>query len=60
MMSGTETTVNGNYRTEEIAFFAAKAGIYEALDRMQQTNASSIAANIPTAPFLLRRRACST
>jgi hypothetical protein len=49
MMSGTDTTVNANYRSEEIAFFAAKAGIYEALDRMQQSNASSIAAQIPTA-----------
>jgi Tfp pilus assembly protein PilX len=49
LMSGTETSVNGNYRTEEIAFFAAKAGIYEALDRMQQSNATSVAAQIPTA-----------
>ena len=49
LMSGTETSVNYNYRTEEVAFFAAKTGIYEALDRMQQSNANSIAANIPTA-----------
>ena len=49
MLSGTETSVNANYRSEEIAFFAAKAGIYEALDRMQQSNAHSIAAQIPTA-----------
>lgn len=47
MLSATETSVNYNYRTEEIAFFAAKAGIYEALDRMQQSNANSIAAQIP-------------
>ncbi len=39
LMTGTETSVNYNYRTEEIAFFAAKSGIYEALDRMQQSNA---------------------
>jgi hypothetical protein len=49
LLSGTETSVNANYRTEETAFFAAKSGIYEALDRMQQSNASSIAANVPTA-----------
>ena len=49
LMSGTETTVNANYRTEEIAYFAAKSGIYEALDRMQQSNGSSIASQIPTA-----------
>ena len=48
MMSSTDTIVNGNYRSEEVAFFAAKTGIYEAMDRMQQTNATSIAANIPT------------
>jgi hypothetical protein len=48
LLSGTETSVNYNYRTEEISFFAAKAGIYEALDRMQQSNANSIAANLPT------------
>ena len=48
MLSGTETAVNGNYRSEETAFFAAKAGLYEALDRMQQTNAHSIASNLPT------------
>ncbi len=49
LLSGTETSINANYRTEETAFFAAKSGIYEALDRMQQSNPSSIAANIPTA-----------
>ena len=48
LMAGTETSVNANYRTEETAFFAAKTGIYEALDRMQQSNANSIACNIPT------------
>lgn len=48
LLSGTETSVNANYRTEEIAFFAAKSGIYEALDRMQQSNANSIAAQVPT------------
>ena len=48
MLSGTETAVNYNYRTEEISFFAAKAGIYEAQDRMQQSNTNSIAALIST------------
>jgi len=46
--SGTETSVNANYRTEETAFFATKAGLYEALDRMQQSNSSSISAQLPT------------
>jgi hypothetical protein len=48
LMSDTDTTVNANYRSEETAFFAAKAGVYEALDRMQQSNASSIVASLPT------------
>lgn len=48
LLSGSETSVNGNYRSEEVAFFAAKSGIYEAMDRMQHSNASSIACNIPT------------
>ena len=47
MLTGTETSVNYNYRTEEIAFFAAKSGIYEALDRMQQSAPNSIASSIP-------------
>lgn len=46
LMSGTETAVNANYRTEETAYFAAKSGIYEALDRMQQTNTASISSQV--------------
>src|ERR1700693_929607 len=48
IMSSTETTVDANYRSEEIAFFAARAGLYEVTARMMQGNANSIAANIPT------------
>jgi Tfp pilus assembly protein PilX len=48
LMSTTDTVVNANYRSEETAFFAAKTGVYEALDRMQQSNASSIASSLPT------------
>jgi hypothetical protein len=33
-MTNTETTVNSNYRSEQVAYFAAKAGIEEARDRM--------------------------
>jgi Tfp pilus assembly protein PilX len=46
LLSGTETSVNANYRSEEVSFFAAKSGIYEALDRMQATNANPI--TLPT------------
>jgi hypothetical protein len=47
-MTGTETTVNANYRSEEVALFAARAGLYEVTDRMMQLNAASIATSIPT------------
>jgi hypothetical protein len=33
-MTNTETQVNANYRSEQVAYFAAKAGIEEARDRM--------------------------
>jgi Tfp pilus assembly protein PilX len=48
-MASTETTVNSNYRSEETAFFASRAGLYEATDRMMQTNANSIASTIMSA-----------
>ena len=33
-MTNTETQVNSNYRSEQVAYFAAKAGMEEARDRM--------------------------
>lgn len=33
-MTNTETMVNSNYRSEQVAYFAAKAGMEEARDRM--------------------------
>jgi len=33
-MTNTESQVNSNYRSEQVAYFAAKAGIEEARDRM--------------------------
>jgi hypothetical protein len=35
LLSSTEATINANYRSEEIAFFAAKAGMEEIMDRMK-------------------------
>ena len=47
--------MNANYRSEDIAFFASRAGLYEVTDRMMQANANSIASNIMSstggAPF---------
>src|SRR5690349_17826579 len=35
LLYSTKTTINANYRSEEIAFFAAKAGMEEIMDRMK-------------------------
>jgi hypothetical protein len=43
--SSTETSVNQNYRETQVAYFAAKAGIAEAVDRMKlpSTNVNAVA-----------------
>ena len=43
-----ETSVNSNYRQEQMAYFAAKAGIEEARARMMQSDPNSINAQLPT------------
>ena len=48
-LSNTETAVNFNYRQEQVAYFAAKAGIEEARARMMASDPASIAASLPTA-----------
>jgi len=48
-MSSTETSINSNFKGEESAYFAARAGVEEVRDRMLTTNTSSIAALLPTA-----------
>jgi len=50
--TNTETGVNNNYRQESIAYFAARAGVEEARDRMASSGAAGEipAANLPTAP----------
>ena len=45
----TETTINGNYRDEQTAYYAAKAGLEEARDRMQPSATNTVGANLPTA-----------
>jgi hypothetical protein len=46
-MSDTETTVNGNYRDSQLAFFAMRAGLEEARDRMRSNSISPL--TLPTA-----------
>ena len=47
-MSGTETAINANFKAEETAYFAARAGIEEVRDRMLTSNANSINSQLPT------------
>ena len=48
-MSSTETSINANFKSQETAFFAARAGLEEARDRMLPGNPNTISANLPTA-----------
>ena len=41
----TETSINGNYRDEQTAYYAAKAGLEEVRDRMQTGAANTISAS---------------
>lgn len=51
-MSNTETLINSNFRQEQMAYFAAKAGIEEARARMMASDPNTInagGAGLPTA-----------
>src|SRR3977135_3077685 len=48
MMSNTETNVSANFRDEQTAFFASKAGIEEIRDRMRASATDTLGATIPT------------
>jgi Tfp pilus assembly protein PilX len=48
MMSNTETNVSANFRDEQTAYFASKAGVEEVRDRMRSTATNSLTANLPT------------
>jgi hypothetical protein len=47
MMSNTETNVSANFRDEQTAFFASKAGIEEVRDRMRSSATNSLGGSIP-------------
>jgi Tfp pilus assembly protein PilX len=50
MMSNTETNVSANFRDEQTAFFAAKAGIEEVRDRMRSGATNPLGgSSLPTA-----------
>jgi hypothetical protein len=46
-MANTETSINSNYRQEQMAYFAAKAGIEEARARMMSSDPNPINALLP-------------
>jgi hypothetical protein len=46
-MANTETSVNSNYRQEQVAYFAAKAGIEEARARMMSSDPNPITPSLP-------------
>src|SRR5579864_4896215 len=46
-MAGTETSVNSNFRQEQMAYFAAKAGIEDARARMMPSDPNSINGFLP-------------
>jgi Tfp pilus assembly protein PilX len=48
MMSNTETSVSANFRDEQTAFFASKAGVEEVRDRLRAGATNSLSASIPT------------
>jgi hypothetical protein len=47
-MSSTESSISGNFKSEETAYFAARAGVEEVRDRALAANANSINALLPT------------
>ncbi len=50
-LADTETSINANYRDDQFAFYAAKAGLEEARDRMRSNAGAgiSISGNLPSA-----------
>lgn len=49
-MANTETSVDSNYRSEQVAYFAAKAGVEEARSRAMAADPATIAPLPTTAP----------
>lgn len=47
-MSSTDTQINSNFRAEQGAYFAARAGLEEMRDRMATYNANTIYTQLPT------------
>jgi Tfp pilus assembly protein PilX len=48
MLTMTDTTISGNFRDEQKAFFAAKAGMEEVRDRFRSNADNSLAGSLPS------------
>src|SRR5215831_14233172 len=56
MMATSESSINSNYRSEQVAYFAAKAGVEEARARVMTADPNSISGLLATvAPTTLNR-----
>src|ERR1700736_5722314 len=49
IMSTTDTAIGANFRDEQRAFFAARAGLEEVRDRLRSTATNSLNGSLPTA-----------
>src|ERR1700682_494233 len=49
VMSTTDTAIGANFRDEQRAFFAARAGLEEVRDRLRSTSTNSLNGSLPTA-----------
>ena len=49
LLTNTDTTISSNFRDEQKAFFAAKAGMEEIRDRFRSSASNSLSASLPTA-----------
>jgi PilX N-terminal len=47
-LSNTETSISANFRDEQVAFFAARAGLEEIRDRLRSSASNSLSASLPT------------
>src|SRR4051794_7121885 len=45
----TDTSINSNFRDEQVAYYASKGGLEELRDRMQSGATNTINASLPTA-----------
>ncbi|MGH9514251.1 MAG: pilus assembly PilX family protein [Terriglobales bacterium] len=48
MLTNTDTSISSNFRDEQVAFFAAKAGVEEVRDRLRANAPNSLYSSLPT------------